>query len=64
MMVLIILRPSSTGSFFNALYYANGDEQLAEALADEMVSQRYQPATPSFLNAGKKNAVVNLFPVF
>lgn len=40
--------------FFNALYYANGDEKLAEALADEMVSQRYQPATPSFLNAGKK----------
>lgn len=40
--------------FFNALYYANGDEELATTLADEMINQRYQPATPSFLNAGKK----------
>jgi ribonucleoside-diphosphate reductase, alpha subunit len=38
----------------NALYFANGDEQLALALADEMIHQRYQPATPSFLNAGRK----------
>lgn len=40
--------------FFNALYYANGNEHLATQLADEMINQRYQPATPSFLNAGKK----------
>ncbi len=39
---------------FNALYFADGDEQLALALADEMIHQRYQPATPSFLNAGRK----------
>ncbi|MFV0560108.1 MAG: class 1b ribonucleoside-diphosphate reductase subunit alpha [Enterococcus sp.] len=39
---------------FNALYYADGDESLALALADEMIHQRYQPATPSFLNAGRK----------
>ncbi len=39
---------------FNALYFANGDEALAMALADEMIHQRYQPATPSFLNAGRK----------
>ncbi|EOI7601125.1 class 1b ribonucleoside-diphosphate reductase subunit alpha [Enterococcus hirae] len=39
---------------FNALYFANGDEQLALSLADEMIHQRYQPATPSFLNAGRK----------
>lgn len=39
---------------FNALYFANGDEALALALADEMIHQRYQPATPSFLNAGRK----------
>lgn len=39
---------------FNALYFANGDEELALALADEMIHQRYQPATPSFLNAGRK----------
>ncbi|MFV0557742.1 MAG: class 1b ribonucleoside-diphosphate reductase subunit alpha [Enterococcus sp.] len=38
----------------NALYFANGDETLALALADEMIHQRYQPATPSFLNAGRK----------
>lgn len=39
---------------FNALYFANGNEQLATQLADEMIHQRYQPATPSFLNAGRK----------
>lgn len=38
---------------FNALYFANGDEELALSLANEMVHQRYQPATPSFLNAGR-----------
>ncbi|MGX7051334.1 class 1b ribonucleoside-diphosphate reductase subunit alpha [Leuconostoc palmae] len=37
----------------NALYYANGREELALRLADEMIHQRYQPATPSFLNAGR-----------
>ncbi|MFL1695509.1 class 1b ribonucleoside-diphosphate reductase subunit alpha [Weissella kandleri] len=37
----------------NALFFAHGDEQLALDLADEMVHQRYQPATPSFLNAGR-----------
>ena len=39
---------------FNALYFAGGDPQLAQQLAAEMIHQRYQPATPSFLNAGKK----------
>ncbi|WP_334352893.1 class 1b ribonucleoside-diphosphate reductase subunit alpha [Companilactobacillus sp. HBUAS56257] len=39
---------------FNALLYANGDEKLAKSLATEMIAQRYQPATPSFLNAGRK----------
>ena len=38
----------------NALYFAEGDENLALALADEMIHQRYQPATPTFLNAGRK----------
>lgn len=38
----------------NALYFADGDEELAMTLADEMIHQRYQPATPSFLNAGRK----------
>lgn len=38
----------------NALYMANGDEQLALNLADELIHQRYQPATPTFLNVGRK----------
>ncbi len=37
-----------------ALYLARGDYQLAEKLVDEMMSGRYQPATPTFLNAGKQ----------
>ncbi|KGH33618.1 class 1b ribonucleoside-diphosphate reductase subunit alpha [Lactococcus cremoris] len=38
----------------NALYLGAGDKQLALDLIDELISQRYQPATPTFLNAGKK----------
>lgn len=37
-----------------ALYLAQGDEKLAEHMLDEMMTGRYQPATPTFLNAGKK----------
>ncbi|WP_338210305.1 class 1b ribonucleoside-diphosphate reductase subunit alpha [Lactiplantibacillus paraxiangfangensis] len=37
----------------NAIYFADGNEDLAMALADEIIHQRYQPATPSFLNAGR-----------
>lgn len=36
------------------LYLAKGNEKLALDLAEEIISQRYQPATPTFLNAGKK----------
>ncbi|SJZ43519.1 ribonucleoside-diphosphate reductase alpha chain [Pilibacter termitis] len=39
---------------FNALYFADGNEELALDIANEMIHQRYQPATPSFLNAGRK----------
>ncbi|MGZ7222941.1 ribonucleotide reductase N-terminal alpha domain-containing protein, partial [Streptococcus pyogenes] len=39
--------------FFNALYFAEGNEELALDLANEMIHLRYQPATPSFLNAGR-----------
>ncbi|WP_125706399.1 class 1b ribonucleoside-diphosphate reductase subunit alpha [Lacticaseibacillus daqingensis] len=39
--------------FANALFFADGNEKLAMTLADEMIHQRYQPATPSFLNAGR-----------
>lgn len=38
----------------NALYFGDGDEKLALELADELIHQRYQPATPSFLNACRK----------
>ncbi|EJO02913.1 class 1b ribonucleoside-diphosphate reductase subunit alpha [Oenococcus oeni] len=37
----------------NALYYADCDQKLAMRIADEMIHQRFQPATPSFLNAGR-----------
>jgi len=36
-----------------ALTLAQGDEALATALVDEMIAGRFQPATPTFLNAGK-----------
>lgn len=39
---------------FVALYLANGDAELASDLLDEMLERRYQPATPTFLNAGRK----------
>jgi ribonucleoside-diphosphate reductase alpha chain len=38
----------------NALMLARGDESFAESLVDEIISGRFQPATPTFLNAGKK----------
>ncbi|WP_218221343.1 class 1b ribonucleoside-diphosphate reductase subunit alpha [Nesterenkonia sp. Act20] len=37
-----------------ALHLARGDEQLAYRMVDEMISGRFQPATPTFLNSGKK----------
>ncbi|GAA2176066.1 class 1b ribonucleoside-diphosphate reductase subunit alpha [Agrococcus versicolor] len=37
-----------------SLALAAGDERLAEALVDEIATGRFQPATPTFLNAGKK----------
>ena len=37
-----------------ALYLADGNQKLAEHLLDEIISGRFQPATPTFLNAGKK----------
>ncbi|MCO5113826.1 MAG: class 1b ribonucleoside-diphosphate reductase subunit alpha [Bdellovibrionaceae bacterium] len=37
-----------------ALYLARGDEALATHMVDEMIAGRFQPATPTFLNAGKK----------
>ena len=36
-----------------ALGLADGDQQLANELVDEIISGRFQPATPTFLNTGK-----------
>ncbi|MDN5823522.1 MAG: class 1b ribonucleoside-diphosphate reductase subunit alpha, partial [Micrococcaceae bacterium] len=36
-----------------ALHLARGNEQLATQLVDEIMDGRFQPATPTFLNAGK-----------
>ena len=41
-------------ALMNALYFAEGAEQLARDLADELIHMRYQPATPTYLNAGRK----------
>ena len=37
-----------------ALLLAEGNEKLAEDIVDEIISGRFQPATPTFLNAGKR----------
>lgn len=39
-----------------ALYLAQGNIELAKKYADMMIKQEYQPATPTFLNAGKARA--------
>jgi ribonucleoside-diphosphate reductase alpha chain len=36
-----------------ALYLARGEEGQALKIAEEIITGRYQPATPTFLNAGK-----------
>lgn len=36
-----------------ALYLAKGDKEKAKSLVSAMIEQRYQPATPTFLNAGR-----------
>ena len=40
----------------NALEGANGNLKLAKELAEAFISQEYQPATPTFQNAGKLDA--------
>jgi ribonucleoside-diphosphate reductase alpha chain len=37
----------------NGLMLGRGDEQLARDVVDEIITGRFQPATPTFLNAGK-----------
>jgi len=38
----------------NALMLAHGDKKLAQDLVEEIITGRFQPATPTFLNSGKK----------
>ncbi|QPI17064.1 class 1b ribonucleoside-diphosphate reductase subunit alpha [Staphylococcus phage vB_StaM_SA1] len=38
---------------FVALYLADGDEELARNIANEIITGTFQPATPTFLNAGR-----------
>ncbi|MFM6944074.1 MAG: class 1b ribonucleoside-diphosphate reductase subunit alpha [Bacteroidota bacterium] len=38
----------------NALMLARGDRELAKDLVEEIITGRFQPATPTFLNAGRK----------
>lgn len=38
-----------------ALYLAQGNEAFANNIATEIISGRFQPATPTFLNSGKKS---------
>ncbi|GAB3540280.1 class 1b ribonucleoside-diphosphate reductase subunit alpha [Arthrobacter tecti] len=37
-----------------AMHLARGDEELAGRMVDEIIEGRFQPATPTFLNAGKR----------
>ncbi|WP_059103391.1 class 1b ribonucleoside-diphosphate reductase subunit alpha [Shouchella shacheensis] len=37
-----------------ALFFGDGDIERAKALVETMISQEFQPATPTFLNAGRK----------
>lgn len=37
----------------NAVFLGGGDEKLALQIVEEMITRRYQPATPTFSNAGK-----------
>ncbi|MEG2017818.1 MAG: ribonucleotide reductase N-terminal alpha domain-containing protein, partial [Clostridium sp.] len=39
-----------------ALALGNGEEKLAFNIADKLIKQEFQPATPTFLNAGRKRA--------
>src|SRR5574337_1595110 len=47
-----------------ALTLAAGDTALAEQLVEEIIEGRFQPATPTFLNSGKKQRgeAVSCFP--
>ncbi|MDO4253382.1 MAG: class 1b ribonucleoside-diphosphate reductase subunit alpha [Rothia sp. (in: high G+C Gram-positive bacteria)] len=37
-----------------ALFLAQGNKELAQEIVEEVIAGRFQPATPTFLNAGKR----------
>ena len=39
--------------FFNALYFADGNEAIARDIANEIIHQRYQQLLLLYLNAGR-----------
>ena len=45
-----------------ALALADGDQDFAISLVDEMIAGRFQPATPTFLNLGKARRARQLLP--
>lgn len=40
----------------NALFFAEGNFEMAKRHIDNLISQRYQPATPTFLNVGRSRS--------
>ena len=52
----IILETYNDKVLIVSLALADGDEKLALNLADKLIKQEFQPATPTFLNAGRKRA--------
>ncbi|WP_297135280.1 class 1b ribonucleoside-diphosphate reductase subunit alpha [Terrisporobacter sp.] len=52
----IILETYNDKVLIVSLALANGDEELALNLADKLIKQEFQPATPTFLNAGRKRS--------
>lgn len=52
----VILESYNDKVLIVSLALGNGDEKRALSLADKLVKQEFQPATPTFLNAGRKRA--------
>ena len=52
----IILETYNDKVLIVALALGNGDESLVLDLAEKLIKQEFQPATPTFLNAGRKRA--------
>ena len=52
----IILETYNDKVLIVSLALGNGDESLVLDLAEKLIKQEFQPATPTFLNAGRKRA--------